>query len=263
MTTGLTLHIARYAGGARQLPHSHDELHLSMVLAGGVTEAIAGRTELLGTGSIVCKDPGVVHANAWGDEGAVLARLSIGQGLGDIGDRAPAAPWTWAHDVSLAAPFLRIVSRARASDTSVAIADADVSDLLASLTARPASAVRGAPPAWLRDVMAQVRDGWHPGLTVASVAGSAGVHPVYLARCVRRWYGVTAGDELRRARMRHAMRSLAAEAVSVSRVAHEAGFADEPHLCRSVRAAAGITPRQLRAVVRHAVAVARPVTLSA
>jgi len=255
---GLSLHIAQYRSGMRQAPHDHGELHLSIVLRGTVTETIGGRTELLSPLSVVSKDPGVRHANAWGDDGAVLARLSItGLGLGDVaGDRRAAGAWHWSHDLGVAAPFLRLVRRASVADSRVDDDDADVADLVAALTSRRDRPTQ--PPAWLADAMALVRDGWRPGLTVGDVARHAGVHPVYLARSMRRWYGVTAGGELRSARMRHAVLALAAERGPVSGVAHASGFADEPHFCRSLRHSAGITPRRLRDVVRHARAIARP-----
>lgn len=257
----LSLQITRYPSGLHQPPHAHDELHLSLVLRGAVAECIGGRTELLGSMSVVSKDPGVVHANAWGNDGAVLARLSItGQGLRDLAhDPRVHKVWTWIHDIAVAAPFLRLVSRARTADSTVSPDDTEASDLVAALAWGRDPRGRGAPPAWLRDAVALVREGWRPGLSVADVARHAGVHPVYLARCMRRWYGTSAGSELRRMRLRQAVRGLADASRSVSRVAHETGFADEPHLCRSLRGASTFTPGRLRAVVRSASALARQV----
>lgn len=256
----LSLHITHYSSGLQQPAHAHEELHLSLVLRGAVAESIGRRTEFLGPMSVVSKDPGVVHANAWAAEGAVLARLSVmGRGLRDIADdhRVDRA-WTWAHDIAVAAPFLRLVSRARTADSTVSAHDPDVADLVAALAWGCDRPGRGEPPAWLRDAMALMREGWRPELSVADVARHAGVHAVYLARCMRRWYGTSVGGELRRMRLRHAVRGLANASRSVSYVAHETGFADEPHLCRSLRDASTFTPRRLRQVVRSAAALARP-----
>lgn len=258
----LSLHITRYPSGLRQPPHAHDELHLTLVLSGGLAEFVGRRSAVLGPMSVLSKDPGVVHADAWGGEGAVLARLSVtGQGLSDIaGDPRVDQGWTWAHDLTIATPFLRLVGRARIADSIVPADDTDVLDLVAALASRRDQRPpgRSEPPLWLRDAVGLMRDGWRPGLTVQDVARYAGVHAVYLARCMRRWYGTSVGDELRRVRLRHAVRSLANAARSVSRVAHESGFADEPHLCRSLRDASSLTPRHLRRLVHAASALARP-----
>jgi AraC family transcriptional regulator len=237
----------------RLAPHSHDELHLSLVLRGSLSESVGSGTESAGPLSIVSKDPGVQHANAFGAEGAMLARLSVkGLGLRDLADEPRRSRvWTWVHDVAIAAPFLALVQRNRARAGHVMADDTDVADLVAAMTSRPV-VTQGEPPAWLREAVAGMREGWRPRLTVADVARDAGVHAVYLARCMRRWYGTTIGAELRRLRLRHAVRALSSPGRSVSQVAHECGFADEPHLCRTLRSAAAITPRRLRAVMHVA-----------
>ncbi len=55
--------------------------------------------------------------------------------------------------------------------------DPDLLDLPAAFTARRAPATRGHPPAWLEDVMLELRTSWHSGFTVAEVARRAGLLP--------------------------------------------------------------------------------------
>lgn len=88
--------------------------------------------------SVLSKDPGVVHADAWGSEGAVLARLSFtGLGLRDLAaDPRIERGWTWAHDLAVATPFLRLVSRAQSADSMVPADDTDLMDLVAVLASR-------------------------------------------------------------------------------------------------------------------------------
>jgi len=97
--------------------------------------------------------------------------------------------------------------------------------------------------------MIELRESWHPGLTVADIAARAGVHPVYLARCVRRWFDTGVSEELRRLRIRSAAEAMMQTSGTVSRIAHAGGFADEPHLCREFRREVGITPGRYRALV--------------
>lgn len=248
----LAFHADAYAPGARHRPHAHDELHFSLVLAGRLTERVGSATEHAGPLSVVAKDPGVIHADDFGSCGARLARLTlasttVGEVLGTP-ERSPG--WRWTHDPSVAKPFLRIVRRANRQGMSVAATDPDVVDLLAAFIAGPAPAVRGHPPAWLMNVIQDVREAWHPRRSVAALADDAGVHPVYLARCVRRWFGTSLGAELRRQRLRAAVAAIAETTRTISDVAHSSGFADEPHLNRDCRATIGFTPggyRQLLA----------------
>lgn len=241
-----------YHPDTRHPPHSHGELHVSILLRGGVAETVGGRSEHARPLSVVVKDPGVRHADTFGPDGTWMARISLGErGLEDVlDDRRRAVGWRWAHDPTVAAPFLRLVQRATARRVDFPDDDPDALDLLAALTARHAPA-SGEPPAWLQDTIHFARAQWDPALSVSALARRAGVHPVYLARCTRRWYGVGLGDELRRQRLRAAAMAVTESPGTVSAIAHDLGFSDEAHLCREFRRATGVTPGRYRRLVRE------------
>jgi AraC-like DNA-binding protein len=249
MTTG-RMHVAAstYAPGARHEPHAHEDLQMSVVLRGEVEERVGPRAERAGALSVVVKDPRVTHADRFGADGAVLVRLSVrGGGLADlVDDPSRARAWRWTHDAAVAAPFLRIAERGARGERSFATDDDDVADLLAALSARATLPAAGAPPAWLVDAVRSIDEGWHPALTARDIARAARVHPVYFARCVRRWHQVSAGDLVRRARLRQAAREVTAGRATVSAIAHSLGYADEPHLCREFARATGFTPGRIR-----------------
>jgi AraC family transcriptional regulator len=253
MAITLSFHADAYQAGTRHPPHSHDALHMSLVLGGRVAETVGSVTEYAGALSVVVKDAGVVHADSFGTAGAKLARLILP--FGTIGtlvdDPGRSADWRWTHDARVANPFLRLVHRAKGGVRSFDADDPDLLDLLAAFTARPAPLTRGRPPAWLEQTMSDLRSSWHPGLTVADVARRAGVHPVYLARTVRRWFGTGVGEEIRRLRIRSAAAQIAENCGTVSTVAHSRGFSDEPHLCREFLRSLGTTPGRYRTLVRE------------
>lgn len=250
--TSFTFLVDQYSGGTRHPPHRHDELHLSLVLRGGVAETVGQVSEHATALSIVAKDAGVVHQDLFAPAGATLARLTLPEGtmeaLVDGPDRA--SSWSWIHRMTTSVPFLRLVERARGQPAEFATDDPDVADLLAGVTARPAPVAQGTPPSWLRRTMEALRDSWTPGLRVGDLARRAGVHPVYLARSMRRWYGTGVAEELRRQRLRSAVRALAEHKGPVSRIAHAHGYADEAHLSRECRCMVGTTPGRYRALLR-------------
>lgn len=246
MPASFAFAFSRYAADTTHPEHDHDEMHLSIVLGGGLEERVGNATVSAAPLSVVCKDPGVRHADHFGRAGASLARLSIGSALADLIDaRRESTGWIWRQSPDLARPFLRLVARAAEGASAYAADDDDVVAILAALTAQPAR-TRGAPPEWLRSVVERVRDG--AARSVGELATHAGVHPVYLTRCIRRWYGIGGGELIRAQRLQRAAAMLADSAATVSEVAHAAGFADEPHLHRSFRRATGQTPREFRSL---------------
>ncbi len=253
MTVSLTFVADRYAGGVHHAPHHHDTLQISLVLSGRVRETVGTATEHASALSVVCKAAGVVHTDDFGPSGARLARLTC-----PLPDLSPlldetrrSADWRWTHDPVVAAPFLRLVHRNRstAKTTIVESDDPDLIDLLAAFTARPTRVVQGTPPVWLAELMATVPAEWQPHWRVSDVARRAGVHPVYLARCVRRWFGVGVADLLRSLRLRAAVARCVDTGGTVADAAHAAGFADEAHFNRTFRAATGFSPGRYRALV--------------
>jgi AraC family transcriptional regulator len=251
MPASVQLFVRDYPPNVQQPAHSHDELHFSLILRGGVAESVAGRTACAGPLALVAKDAGVVHADHWGRTGCRIARLSFqSETLAALTDTAAQCDgWRWTHNPSTARPFLRIVARSRRGEESLDSADADILDVLAAFTARQATEPRGRAPAWLRDVTERAVNEWHPTMTGADVASWAQVHPVYLARCVRRWYGVGLSDMLRIQRRRATIAAVTNTTRHLSAVALDHGYADESHCCRDISRALGLSPGRLRSLI--------------
>jgi AraC family transcriptional regulator len=251
-TPALRLIASPYPPGTRHPLHAHDELQITLVLRGQLQERVGSRMEEAGALSVVVKDPGVMHADDFASCGALTARLSLDRSaFADLVEHpARAVEWCWLHDGFAAKPFLRLVQRGLNGERKFCADDDDILDLVAVISARRSTTPSRQPPMWLRDVVARITDAWQPGLTVRDVAASVGVHPVYLARCLRRWFGVSGGELLRRARLRRAAHAVADGAVTVSTVAHDTGFTDESHLWREFSRMTGVTPAQFRRLGR-------------
>ncbi|MEP6507299.1 MAG: AraC family transcriptional regulator [Gemmatimonadales bacterium] len=250
MTGSLTLESSVYSAGTQHPDHEHDTLQLSLVLYGRLSETVGGATETAGPLSVVVKDPGVVHSDDFLTK-VRLVRLTLpATTLCDvIDDPARSASWRWTHHPHVAGSFLRLVHRARQECVTFDANDEDIVDLVAAITARPAPPPGGAAPQWLRDTMTELSHSWNATTTVPRVAERAGVHPVYLARCVRRWFGTGLGEELRRLRLQSAAADLIETRSTVSTVAHANGFSDEPHLCRELGRSIGLSPRRYRTLM--------------
>ena len=106
-------------------------------------------------------------------------------------------------------------------------------------------AERHSPP-WL----GQLQDSLASDLAVvpelSTLASMAGVHRVHVARAFRDHLGCTVGDYVRRLRVRRACELLTRTSVPLTEVAMQAGFFDQSHMTRVLKAFLGVTPAALR-----------------
>lgn len=198
--------------------HRHREPYAALVLEGS-------HVEMSPDGRFTCV-PGVLmvhpawhaHANEFGADGAVVLNLP-----------APGADGVSA--VSVPDPQ-GIEILARKNPLKAALAAMEEVDSLPPVS----------PATWLaRLVNLLARD---PHAPIADLAKRCGVSAEHASRACKRWFGLGPASLRRERRLQHAMDLLHAGASPVE-AALGAGFSDQPHLTRLLKAATGITPARL------------------
>jgi AraC family transcriptional regulator len=249
-------------------------LGISLVLAGALVEEACHREAVAEHGSVVIKPASLVHANRVGPAGALVLAVALlhpdvasGDGLRGAGDpRRDLGRWRWSRDAALASRVMRALALtcteqpARCTGVSgsgrpegagpgagTAIRAAEVlRDVISAATASQVAAAAAPIPGWLHVVRRALENVEPGGRGVGALAAAAGVHPVYLARRFREAFGCSPREYRRHVRVRTAVQLISAGRTSLVDVAHRAGFADQSHLCRALRAAAGVSPAALR-----------------
>lgn len=247
---GSRVRILQYGPGERHVRHAHPWSTLTLMVTGRVAERV-GQAEARGTAlSVVYKPAGTEHEDRFGSEGAltlqvILApedeRLALGRGT-------RARSWGWVHAGAIARPLLDVFRAVRAG----AEHDSEPLDALIqeSLAALPDPLGEGVAPDRLEAARRLLEA---ESLPVAVLARGVGVHPVHLARLFRRHFGTTPAGLRRRERARRAARLVLGGDRSLCESALEAGYADQAHMTRELKRATGMTPAELRALVRGCV----------
>ena len=101
-------------------------------------------------------------------------------------------------------------------------------------------------PRWLGKVVDILHAEFRGSISLEGIATRIGIHPAYLSRRFRAVYGLSLGDYANRLRIRYAQGRLAQGEATLSEIAHECGFADQPHFTRVFRAQLGTTPGAFR-----------------
>lgn len=239
-----------YKPGLLQARHAHAETTVTLVIAGSLRETVGRVQEIARALSIVVKPGDTEHADQFGDRGTRTVQISLTQrDAAELREWEPGArTWRWTHSGPAVPAFLRLVAILRAFPDDQALIDRAVTDVLSTLREVPDESRRD-PPVWLRRVREEIDDAG-AGVRVRQLAASAGVHPVYLARQFRRFFGSSVVSYLQRQRVTRAAELLASSSLPLSSVAFETGFADQSHLCRSFRAGTGLTPGTYAGFIR-------------
>lgn len=123
--------------------------------------------------------------------------------------------------------------------------DADVGDWIQDLMAViDTESLRGSPPRWLIQARDRLLDD-PAGVRIEALAGAASVHRAHFARAFHHWFQTPPSLFRRRAMLCRAIASIAS-GQSLGSAAQSAGFADQSHLCRTMRSMIGTSPARLR-----------------
>ncbi|PYT12320.1 MAG: AraC family transcriptional regulator [Acidobacteria bacterium] len=104
----------------------------------------------------------------------------------------------------------------------------------------------GTLPRWLRVAREYLEANFLRSLSLAEVAGAAGVHRVHLSREFRRYFSSTVGEFLRRKRIEHACHLATTTHAPLAEIAVTCGFSDQSHFSATFRRQVGLTPAQRR-----------------
>ncbi|NOT34776.1 MAG: helix-turn-helix transcriptional regulator [Candidatus Eisenbacteria bacterium] len=255
---GLRVEAARFGGfavgvhiptvpPAEVATHDHADAHFVLVLAGHYRSTARGWQDDAALPALIYNPPGTTHRDRF-------ERCAGGRFL-TISFAADEAlietSRSCAREPNLAPPHGAALARrlthhlADGSD-SARLAGESVCLELIELATRSPSRRAGREKAWIRAVCDRLRDERERAPTMAEVARSLDLHPVYLAREFRRAIGCSPGDYLRHYRLERAAALLAHSRQSLAEIALQCGFADQSHCARQFKAAFGASPSAYR-----------------
>lgn len=249
---GVSLAENTYAAGLRVATHAHDAPLLSLVLQGSATEDIGSGSRELGVQSLLYTPAFEAHGHRFLTPGrwlniqftaGWLARACAGDGMLPTMPRlVHGSAVNWAS---------RLGAELREPDAVSRLAIEGALILLVAELCRLPGVGEPRRPRWLGVVEEAIeRSGAEPP-SVAALAAIAGVHASQLLRTFRRHHGTTVAGFARRRRLERARAAIASTRHTLSTIAADAGFSDQPHFTRLFRAAYGETPGQYARSVRR------------
>lgn len=212
--------------------HRHRNAYVCVVLAGEFVESAGAHASRRRAGDIVFHTAGERHADRFGPRGGRCLNLHVAAG-------AVARPAVRRADpaVRAAAESLSVQSALGPAADRLA-AECALAELQASLF-EPARG-EGYPP--VARVIEALDDDPEREWTLAELADVAGRHPTHLARAFREKTGLTIGEYRRRRKVGALALALRWTDEPLGTLAYAHGYADQAHMTREFRRAAGCSP---------------------
>ena len=250
---GLTMTECAYPPGLRMAKHSHELPYLSFVLRGTYTETI-GRSEFAAKPAVLIAHPPLqAHAVAFHRQEVRIFRTEIkARWLERLsgGMEAFKSPACFGGGTAVHLAFRLYREFCSPDKYSPLAVEGILLEMLAEVSRREGRPRAGRVPPWLERARELLQGRSADVPTLGELAVEVGVHPVYLAREFRKFFGASVGEYVRRRRLEAACRELAESDLPLSEVAGNAGFYDQSHFCNSFKRHTGLTPAAFRSVTR-------------
>jgi AraC family transcriptional regulator len=249
---GFVLTQAQYAPDLAVRRHDHALPSWTYVASGALSETFRDRDEHCIAGMLLSKPASAGHANRYGSTGASCLLIEVADVRG-IQERGTQRIF---DDVTVCAAgpepgwARRIMHLLSEPDPPHLLIESLLLNIAAELTRRrttrrrPVTGNRG----WLETVRDRLTAEFREPPSVATLAASVEVHPVYLCQAFRSAFGCSPGEFVRRLRVEHARAQLIHGDADIITIALATGFSDQSHFTRQFRASVGIPPAKFRAM---------------
>lgn len=220
--------------------HTHEFSKVSLILAGGVVETYNERLFVGEPGQIVVKPASAAHADAVGPDGLTI--LSFRPTADDL---SGSEIWQCAFARYRWVPLSPVVSRLTSAWMSGTVHSAQFTEeILSAIVAQQTSPRSSAASReWCREVRSKLVDRLDHPPSLPALAAELNMHPVALAKALRRRFGLSKTEIVQQQRIRVCLQRLKGRQ-SLGEIAHDLGFADHAHLCRVFRRWIGCSPTQ-------------------
>ncbi len=231
-----------YSAGLNIPRHDHELASLCVVVSGSYDESFGLRARRAEPGMVLIHPEGEHHSEIHDPVSTRPLTIEVeARRLADLRPALRVFDEAWHRkDENLAVFAARIRCEMRRHDSSLLALESVVLEMLAWVDGRPLPKAGCAP--WLLQVRDYLEADPTETPSMAQLSQLAGVHPVHLARAFRRTFGCSVGAYARRLQVGRAMILLEDDSLSLSAIAHVAGFSDQSHMTRLVRAQTGVTP---------------------
>lgn len=243
--SGFSLSIATADPAWRVARHTHEDAHFILLLDGHYLSSARGAGHLHAEPALIYNPPGTTHQDTFPEARGRFVGISMSAArfaeAAEVAEPGEAAIRIW--DPRALETAHRIAREVAHGGNALGL-EALCLELVGAF-AREHTLERR-PPRWLAQAREVLHDRAREEVTMAEVARDAGVHPVYLARMFRRFFGCTPAEYVRQCRVERAAGLVREGKRPLAEIAVACGFVDQSHFNRAFGRTFGVSPGAYR-----------------
>ena len=253
LIAGFSLIETTYAPNLLVPKHAHECAYFCFVLPGTYTETYGRRTRACKPSTLIFHPPDEIHSDRFDNAGGRCFNVQVEpQFLERVREHSTildsSVEFCRAPLAHLATKLYREFKAI--DEMSPLVIEGLTLEILGEGSRRSLNFSKRQPPAWLERAREILHADFSTSLTLTTVATSAGVHPVHLARAFRQHHRCTIGEYIRRLRIEFASRELSQTDTPLVEIASAAGFCSQSHFSSVFKRYTRFTPAEYRAISR-------------
>ena len=236
----------------RQVPrHTHQAPHFILVTQGLYVTEAHNQNGICAPGTLIFNPAGTTHRDCFRSKKGKFLSISVADLASRLLDRAsPVSTIISGRGIRL--PHYSLIGAGIAHELRLRLQSSSLVleglgfELIGCSSGTEERTVSCVPPPWLMQAKEMVEDCACNDLYVGDLALAAGVHPVYLARAYRRYFGYSPGEHVRYCRLLRVQELLSKTHLPLAQIALQCGFSDQSQMTRSFSTYFGMPPAQYR-----------------
>jgi AraC family transcriptional regulator len=230
------------------LPHAHESPMITIIIEGSCVETIDGRTSECMSKTLQVLPAGESHSLTFTESVRCLAievepqRLEAIRRISKVLDDP-----LHIREGICSGLLMSLYNHFRMTDKTVSLVlEGLILQVLGEATSQKLQCRSLSRARWLLQARDMIHENALEGVSLVGIATTLGVHPTYLARMFRRFYGCSVIQYVQRVRLDYSIRELIESGKPIAQIAATAGFYDQSHFTNVFKSHLRMTPGAFR-----------------
>jgi YesN/AraC family two-component response regulator len=237
-----TVSLVNYKKPVSEDWHSHENIHLSLILQGGNLESRKKEDIQVSNGKIIAYNEGELHRNRFTSFPSKNLNLELKNEFFTTNDLAfNNLDLSSTKNIDIYLDLLKIYHELRINDLYT-FDSIHLSLKSLFITNNESSFM----PSWIKQLREIIEDRWNEFISLNELALELKVHPVTISKYFKKYYKGTLGDYMRKIKVQKALYFLLHTDMPITEIAFACGFSDHSHMVRVFKTYVGYNPKNIR-----------------